>query len=237
MRNMMLVVVCAVAAMIAGNAAAQELDDTLESEAPYYIAEDGSIDWELVKEWSEIVDTFIDDEGVERNLYLDFFNELMWDEPSQASLLAVEGDRTTYMTPTLMRFYYESGAGGGYGEWTTEDFDYVGDCGRNCRKWMNNVDSCPQNVEMIYAKGGTPYTADYCDGDYQGKYNRYNYWYNAQSSSCGYGFLSYYYQLSENTGLDWYDYHPVNYPKMAHFSYRISGSSNFMQIWCNNVPE
>ena len=97
MKNMMLVVVCAVAAMIAGNATAQELDDTLESEAPYYIAEDGSIDWELVKEWSEIVDTFVDEEGVEKNVYLDFFQEIMWDEPAQASLLSGDGDRTVYL--------------------------------------------------------------------------------------------------------------------------------------------
>ena len=234
MKNMMLVVVFAVAAMIAGNAAAQELDDTLESEAPYYIAEDGSIDWELVKEWSEIVDTFVDDEGVERNLYLDFFNELMWDEPSQASITLGEGDRTYYIVPTIMRWYYE---GGGSNEWTSGDFTYVGSCGRNCRKWMNNNGSCPKDVDMIYARGGTPYTADYCDGDYYGQYHRYTTWYNAQTDNCGSGWLHYWYELSENTGLEWYDYSPVSYPRMAAFKYKISGSSQRTEIWCNDVPE
>ncbi len=221
---------------------AQDLGESNDSS--YIFSDTGEVDWPLVEQWAQVVDTFVDEEGLTINVYLDLFEEIMWEAPATGVGLD-GGSRVVLMTPNYLRFYWE---GGGSFTWyrTAGDLVYAGTCSgmRNCYEWRNNVGQCPENIDRVRANAYTPYVNDYCDEDYEGKYDRDpgdsspGYWADPDDSHCTEWFTwPKQYYIDDNSHIDDFDYYTGGTDYVVKFRYKISGTSYGLRLICVFIPE
>jgi hypothetical protein len=243
----MKVFVCAtVVAVVMGfvmSASAQEEDDaSLEDqivvtydEAPYVDAE-GNVDYELGKDFAELVESYIDEDGTKWEVWLDEFGGHMWTE-----YLTTEGTRgdedlfvpyyvVVYRSGLPYVYYTVPGTTCGY-------IEYASTCGTHCYKWNLCHDSSsrncdPSNVTEIAARATSDY--DYCDANYVGFYadpdddNNYI-WEDALDYDCWtVGGTTSTYDLDDTRPDGSEDYDPTE--NMVQWHYHVSGTGYYTQV-------
>ena len=241
MRLLKAMIMCTAIMMASQVATAQDFGESNDSS--YIFNDTGEVDWPLVEQWAQVVDTFVDEKGVTINVYLDLFEEIMWEAPAAGAGLD-GGSRTVLLTPNYLKFDY-TGGGSLYWYRSQGDLVYAGTCGfRNCVEWRNTEGSCPENVDRVRANAYTPLANDYCDQYYLGKYDEdpgdgtAGGWADPDSSYCveNYWWTKQYYIDEEDDIID-YDYNTAGQDYVVEFRYRISGTSYKLRLICTFIPE
>jgi hypothetical protein len=262
----MKVFVCAtVVAMVMGfvmSASAQVEDNAgledqiaVGDETPY-VDEKGNFDVELAKEYAELVDNYVDENGVAWDVWLDEFGGQMWAEAVDAKTGDAVGDGVTPLVVHLFVpegiqlwraspfndyvVYWRTGLGSGDGEIT-----YTGSCGTRCSLWtawvaMTTPSPMAENVEEILAYGTS--SADYCDAYYNGS------WYlpdgafgltpdNETCEALPYGF-GYKYWIGDDDYPTPYSDNDYDYAdRLVDWQYRISGLTYKTRVDYKYYPE
>ncbi len=215
MKNVILLVLCTMVMTIASGAKAQSLEAC---------------------EFGEQIDWYVDESGVEHDIYRDEFTGDMWEQPAEMDpVKAMTLDLTIpLITPEWLRirkngtatYYYESSG----------QIVYSGTCGTRCYLWYARDTGYPQNVDDIKARGVSG-DSDLCDGEYEGYYWDVGDPYTSQYDSCGLDSGEYWYQLSEYEDLSNYDYSST-YPRAVSFEYESTFALIYeTQIRWQEVPE
>ncbi len=232
MKTMIKLLVCSMAVIFAGSAVAQEPSN-------------GPTDYdqkmmEEAVEFGEQIDWYVDDGGIERDIYRDDLTGFMWEQPAEMdpSKAMTLDFIIPLITPEYVRirrngsstYYYES----------ADAIVYEGSCGSRCYGWKIVEDGYPQNVDDILAKGtsgsydlGDNYIGQYfkvgmpSDASNYSSYYQYGIWPNPGS---------YKYLLSEYDDLNNYDYSST-YPEAVQFKYRSTGGyTYYTRLFWVNMP-
>ena len=147
-------------------ASAQGWDEAVDdTDAPYIDAE-GNVDYEMAKEYAELVDGYIVD-GVEWDVWLDQVGGLMWVEPKDgaSTLDAVQVLFPNYVWVSRYNSttcYYQDGSSGGVLYYDSEVSCHGADV---CFRWYVCASGCsPNDATRIRGRAHSDY--DYCDQYY-----------------------------------------------------------------------
>jgi hypothetical protein len=168
----------------AGGASAQEEEVGADA---LYLDADGNVDYELAKEYAEIVDGWVDEDGTEWEVWLDEAGARMWVEYLTPDGLL--GDEELFVPSWITLF--QSGDSVTYNYYGSADgnIDYDTACGRRCFLWgaCHYPGYPPSDIAGIQAKAVSD--EDYCDDDHKAFYDFPNgvtgSWVPVASDSCG----------------------------------------------------
>jgi len=230
MRNMILLLVCAMIVGFAGNASAQGFEDEMpgfDEEDVVLMDGDGDttdladeVDYEEAVEYGELINVFEDDEGDEWEVYYDEFQSFMWeqraelsDEEAVGSLKGGDLDTVTLMSPDSLTiythvynwFFHTCTASYNPGAMYTSFFA-DGMCGTNCYRWSfwGAPYLCVYGVSAVANTG----SSNLCDFGWCDHVCRYydSGWQDSDNCSCEQGATEYKYYNS-HFGID-----DISYP-------------------------
>jgi hypothetical protein len=226
---------CALAlALVAGFAGRASASQVVAEEETTQV-----VDWDDAAYYAELMETYVDDNGVWLNVYYDEGQNVLWSQPVDVSLeeaaeALIKGSEhaetlliTQWVVPTVLWLcdYNESAdanctSGTNY-KWGSGDFalDHVSG---NYAYYTADDPPCEMtSIERVRAKGTSNYS-DYCDDNYLGQYYHNGSWPTAEEYSCYLAYLKFYYDLDESTGLVNETYLSGAY--VARFIYYSSGT-------------
>jgi len=216
MRNMILLVVCALIVGFAGNASAQEVT--------MGVADEAEVDWEEAVYFAELVETYKNDDCEMINVFWDEEQRVMWDQPvdmtEKEALEELQGSSPleridTRIVPYKLTFCFNDSCTS-YDEY---GLAYTGINGTSSYWMAMGAQTYTNNVDRIKASGRS-YLNDYRTV-WHGQYYDGSYW-DAESQTTGsWGTTYYFYHLDEETMLDDESYPVVGY-HVARFAYKPS---------------
>ncbi|MCK9461940.1 MAG: hypothetical protein M0R80_20100 [Proteobacteria bacterium] len=236
-------VCAAVVAMMMGfvwSASAQEEESTQQ------------VDWEDAAYYAELMDTFVNDDGVLMATYYDEAQNVLWSQPAsepveaaadvfaQGGEYAMTLDFFQWIVPTSL-WLCEKDEGddancddaGSFFKWSTGDFALV-DTSATVAYYdaLDTACSYP-GIERVRATGSSNLT-DYCDSNYNGYYwnPETDNFYNAYEDSCsGLGTPTIYrYTLDDSPNVDDFTYGDSE--RAARFRFLVPGSTyHYTEIW------
>ena len=219
MRNMILLVPCAIIVGFAGNASAQEVSMETVDEA--------EVDWEEAVYFAELVETYKNDDGEMINVFWDEEQRVMWVQPvdmtEKEALDELQGSSPleridTRIIPYLLTFCFNDSC-------TSSDvystLAYTGTAGTSSYWIAMGAQFYSSNVDRIKASGRS-YLNDYSTNWHGQYYEPGSDYFDAESeTTSSWGTTYYFYHLDEETNLDNESYPVVGY-HVARFAYKPS---------------
>jgi hypothetical protein len=214
-------------------ASAEETPIVSYEDTPYIDAE-GNIDYELAKDYAELVDSYTDENGTKWEVWLDEFGGHMWTESLTVDgILGFEDLFVPYYVVVYRSgqpYVYYSIPGSTCGHmW------YVGSCGTHCYKWDACSDSSqyscdPVDVTRVAAHATSD--DDYCDANYIGYFHYPDGaggWEFTDSYTCGTVGGSSWYALDDDDPNGTTDYGVGE--KMVRWHYHVSSVAYYTDVY------
>ena len=213
------------------------------------------VDWNDAVYYAELMDTWVNDDGVEMSTYYDEAQNLLWSQPADlpvdaaAKAFAVGPDYaetlliTQWVVPMLLWLCDNDGhedddpnciEGTNFKLSTAGNFHLDSVVGRTAFYHTNSGPCELSSIERLRAKGGSS-TTNYCDAedsDYTGYYfTTSSQWALADGDTC-YSFISwYYYMIDDSNHITNRTYGGYSSTRVAKFKYKSGGDFYGTEVW------
>jgi len=202
------------------------------------------VDWAEAAYYAELMDTFVNGNGVTMDTYYDEGQNVLWSQPASMTVeaataaLAVDPehagtlDTFQWVVPTALWLCHkdeidDSSCSDGH-KWVGGDFNLVSVVGSVAIYNALETDCLYEDIERVYAAGNSN-LADYCDDNYVGSYYSHasSTYQPADDYWCNYWLGNYRYYLDDSSHVDYYDYDTSeSTPPVAGFKYFVRGLGN-----------
>jgi len=232
------VFVCAVfAALVVSFAFAASAQDEETTE---------QVDWADAAYYAELMDTWVNDNGIEMNTYYDDAQNLLWSMPSSlkveaaAEAFAVGPEHagtlliTQWIVPTSLWLCIEDEGddptcADGY-KWGTGDFGLYEVVDKTAVYHALDTGCGYDNIERVYASG-TSGPTNYCPNSFKGYYRDSYWWFTADDFWCNYWLYTYRYYLDDSVNIDDFYYDTYGSVRVARFRFVVDSSYYYTEIW------